>query len=99
MGLSCCGGEFQAACLFLRVFFEAEATVFGQGEHFGGELGEFVGRKGLQYVNLGAAEQGGIHFEGGVFGGGADEGEQAAFHIGQEGVLLGFVEAVDFIDK
>ena len=84
---------------FLRVCFEAEAAVFGQGEHFGGEPGEFVCGKGLQHVNLGAAEQGGVDFEGGVFGGGADEGEQAAFHIGQEGVLLGFVEAVDFIDE
>ena len=46
-----------------------------------------------------AGEQGVVEVEGGVFGGGADEDEGAVFDVGQEGVLLGFVEAVDFVDK
>ena len=46
-----------------------------------------------------AGEQGVVEMEGGVFGGGADEDEGAVFDVGQEGVLLGFVEAVDFVDK
>ena len=35
----------------------------------------------------------------GVFGGGADQGEQPLLHVGQQGVLLGLVEAVDFVDQ
>ena len=46
-----------------------------------------------------AGEQGVVEMEGGVFSGGADEDEGAVFDVGQEGVLLGFVEAVDFVDK
>ena len=35
----------------------------------------------------------------GVFGGGADEGDGAVFDVGEDGVLLGFVEAVDLVDE
>lgn len=64
-----------------------------------GELTEVLGSKGGENVDLSAAEQGGIDFKRWVFGGGADEGEQTAFDVREEGVLLGFVEAVDFVDK
>ena len=37
--------------------------------------------------------------EGGIFGGGADQGQETAFDMGQEAILLGLVEAVDLIDK
>ena len=53
----------------------------------------------LEYQYLAAGEQGGDDLKRGVFGRGADDGQQAFFHIGQEGILLTFVEAVDFIDK
>jgi len=37
--------------------------------------------------------------EGGVLGRGADQGEEPALHVRQKGVLLTFVEAVDFVDE
>src|SRR5690606_28626772 len=37
--------------------------------------------------------------ERGVFGGGADESEQATFHMRQEGILLALVEAVHFVNE
>ena len=60
---------------------------------------EFVFAQRLQVEDAQAGEQGVVEMEGGVFGGGADEDEGAVFDVGQEGVLLGFVEAVDFVDK
>src|SRR6185437_10636629 len=38
-------------------------------------------------------------FEGWILRGGADQADIAFFHVGKEGILLGFVEAVDFINK
>ena len=40
-----------------------------------------------------------IELEGRVLGGGADEHDRAVFHMRQEGVLLGAVEAVDLVDE
>ena len=48
---------------------------------------------------MGAGEQRGVHFKRGVFGGRADKGNQPAFNVRQEGILLGFVEAVHFVHK
>jgi hypothetical protein len=50
-------------------------------------------------VDAAAGEQRGVDFEGGVFGGGADEADAAALDVGQEGVLLGLVEAMDLVDE
>ena len=55
--------------------------------------------EGFQRVDLRAREQGGVDFKRGVFRGGADEGNQPLFDEGQKGVLLRFVETVDFVDK
>jgi glutamate-5-semialdehyde dehydrogenase len=40
-----------------------------------------------------------VDVEKGIHRGGADEPHGAAFHVGQQHVLLGFVEAVDFVDE
>jgi hypothetical protein len=53
----------------------------------------------FQDVDLGAGKERGDDFEGGIFGGGADEENVAGFNVREEGVLLGFVEAVDFVDE
>ena len=55
--------------------------------------------EGVEGVDAAAGEQGGDDFEGGILGGGADEADSAALDVRQEGVLLGFVEAVNFIDE
>ena len=55
--------------------------------------------QGFEDVDRGPRQQGRVHLEGRVLGGGADEGHQPGFHVGQEGILLGLVEAVDLIDE
>jgi len=54
---------------------------------------------GFEDVDLGAGEKRGDDLERGIFGGGADEENVAGFDVREEGVLLGFVEAVDFVDE
>ena len=53
----------------------------------------------LQHKHLAPGEQRGVHLERGVLRGCADEHDAALFHKGEEGVLLGFVEAVDLVHK
>ena len=60
---------------------------------------DFVFGEGVEGVDAAAGEQRGDDFEGGVLGGGSDEADRAVLDVGQEGVLLGLVEAVDLIDE
>ena len=46
-----------------------------------------------------AGKQGRIDFKRGVFGGCANEGDHAALHMGQKGVLLRLVEAMHLINE
>ena len=52
-----------------------------------------------QRVDFGAREQRRDHFERRILGGRADQDDVAALDIGQKRVLLGFVEAVNFVDE
>ena len=47
----------------------------------------------------GAADEGAVHLETGVLRGGPDEGDVAALHPGQQGVLLGLVEAMNLVQE
>jgi hypothetical protein len=58
-----------------------------------------LGRERLQHVHRSAREQRRIDFERRVFGRRADKGQQPAFDVGQESVLLRLVEAMHFIDE
>ncbi len=78
--------------------FVAEAAV-GVGEGAFEEFDDLGSRVGFEDVDLGAREKRGDNLEGGIFRGGADEENVAGFDVGEEGVLLGFVEAVDFIHE
>jgi hypothetical protein len=49
--------------------------------------------------DLAAADQRAVDGEERVFGGRADERHHALFHVGQQHVLLGLVEAVDLVDE
>ena len=53
----------------------------------------------MQGVDAGAREQRSDDLEGGILGGRADEGDVAGFDVRQEGVLLGFVEAMHFVHE
>ncbi len=53
----------------------------------------------LQHINAAAREQRGVDFEGRIFGGGADQADAAFLDVREEGILLRFVEAVNFVDE
>ena len=52
-----------------------------------------------QYEDLASGQEGPVQFEGRVLGGGTDQGDHPLLHPGQEAVLLGAIETVDFIHK
>ena len=62
-----------------------------------GRLGRLV--QASQYEDLASGKEGPVQFEGRVLGRGTDQGDHPLLHPGQEAVLLGAVEAVDFIHK
>ncbi len=53
----------------------------------------------LQHIDLRAGQQGPVQLKAGVLGRGPDQGDDALFDKGQEAVLLGAVEAVDFVNE
>src|SRR5262249_36733907 len=53
----------------------------------------------IQDVNAAARKQGAVDLERRVFGGGADQPDIAALHVGKKRVLLSAIEAVNFIHK
>src|SRR5258708_24914058 len=63
------------------------------------EFDDLRGGVGFEDVDLGAGEKRGDDLERGIFGGSADEENVAGLDVRKEGVLLGFVEAVDFVDE
>jgi len=75
----------------------AKALGLGQRARHQLAQGRFV--QAFQHIDAGPREQGVVEFERGVFGRGADKNQRAVFHIGQEGILLGLVEAVHFVDE
>ena len=76
----------------------AEAS-FGVGEGALEQSEDFVFAEGVQGVDAAAGEERGDDLKGRVLGCGADEADGAVLDVGQEGVLLGFVEAVNLIDE
>src|SRR5215467_10222249 len=78
--------------------FVAQAAIF-VGEGAAEELDDLRRRERLEDVNLGAGEKWRDNFEGRVFSGSADEGDVAGFDVREKGVLLGFIEAMDFVDE
>ena len=63
------------------------------------QFAQFIGIQGLQHIDLRTREQRRIHFEGRVFGGGANKDHQPRFHERQQGILLALVEAVDLVHE
>ena len=63
------------------------------------QLPEFRLLQTLQHIHRRARQERAVHFERGIFRGGADEGEQALLDERQEGVLLPLVEAMHFVHE
>lgn len=78
---------------------ELAESAFGIGQGTLQQGEEFVLGEGLELEDLRAGDEGSVDEEEGVFGGGSDEADCTAFHVRQEDILLGFIEAVDFIDE
>ena len=78
--------------------FVAEAAFF-VGEGATKKLDDLRSREWFEDVNLGAGEKRRNDFKGRIFRGRADEGDVAGFDVRKKSVLLGFVEAVDFVDE
>jgi hypothetical protein len=73
----------------------ASLLAFGAGQH--GHQRLIV--ETVQHQYLAARQQWRDNFEGGVFRGGADQNNRAVFDKGQQAILLGPIEAVNFIDE
>ena len=76
----------------------AEAAI-GVGEGALQELDDLIFGELLEDVDAAAGEESAVDFEGWIFGGGADEADAAFFDVRKKGILLGFVEAVNFVDE
>ncbi len=63
------------------------------------DLGNFRLGEGLELEDLRARDERVDDEKEGVVGRGPDEGEHPALHVGEENVLLGLVQAVDFIEE
>ena len=63
------------------------------------QLNHLLGRQRFQLVDLATGKQGGIHLEGGILGGGADQDDGPGFDEGEKGILLSLVETVNLVDE
>ena len=63
------------------------------------KLGDLRRGQRIEDVDFGAREKRRDHFEGRILGGRADEDDVAGFDVWKKCVLLGFVEAVNFIHE
>src|SRR5271170_3611018 len=70
---------------------DSEAAFF-VGDGAAEQLNDLRRGKRIEDIDLGSREKRRDNLERGVFGGGADEGDVPGFDVGEEGVLLGFVE-------
>jgi len=114
-GLGAAGAEFEGvvggAGVAIGIGGDAEEDVlggvemsvseaaFGISEGAVKEIDDLRRGECFEDVDLGAGEKRGDDLEGGIFSGGADEENVAGFDVREEGVLLSFVEAVNFVDK
>ncbi len=81
---------------FYRIVPEA---VFFVSEGAAKKLDDLWRGEWIKEVDFGAGKQGADNFEGRILRGRADENDVAGFDVREKGILLGFVEAVDFVDE
>ncbi len=92
------GGNAKQDVVGYREGISAEA-VLCVGEGAAKEFDDLRSGERVEHIDLGARKERGDDFEGRVFGGGTDENNVAGFDVGEKGVLLGFIEAVNFVDE
>src|SRR5277367_3676474 len=74
-------------------------STFGIRERAAQEHHNLIFGQRLQYVDSAAGEQRSVDFERRIFGGSADQANAAFFDMGEKGILLRLVEAMNFIDE
>ena len=86
-----------------RIGFECDAmateAAVGIEEGVFDDGSEIFGFEQFKSESTAAGKERGDDVEGGIFGGGTDQGDGAGFDMGEEGVLLGAVKAVEFVDE
>ena len=93
------GADHVVERLGLRLDREPAQAAPGVAERPTEDLRKLLLGEGPQDHDAGAGQKRRDDFEGRVFRRGADQRDEAALHVGQEGVLLGLVEPVDLVDK
>src|SRR5690606_24212177 len=76
----------------------AEAAV-GEGERALDDGADVLLAERVEHVDAGAGEQRGVECEGRIFRRRPDQDDRSSLHVGEEGVLLRLVEAVDLVDE
>ncbi len=74
-------------------------TALGIAERSAQKHDNLIFGQRLQHVDAAAREQRGVDFERRIFGGGSDQANAAFLDVRQEGILLRFVEAMNFVDE
>ena len=62
-------------------------------------LSQGLVRQRFEHDDEGTGEQGTDHFEGGILCGGPYQDDGPPFNMGEKGVLLRFIEAMNFVDE
>ncbi len=91
------GEELERVVVELYSLF-AEATSF-IGERATDDGFDVVDRQRFEFEHAAAADERAGQREEGILRGRADEDHGAIFNVGQEHILLGAVEAMDFVDE
>ncbi len=78
---------------------ERAQAALGVGQRPAEDRGHLRLGQPLEDVDAAAGEERRDDLEGRVLGGGPDQDDGAALHVGEEGVLLRLVEAVDLVDE
>ncbi len=81
----------------LHVVIAEAALGIGQGAI--DQLFELLDLERFELENLGARDERAVDVEEWIVGGGADEAQVSALDVGQEDVLLRFVEVMDLVDE
>src|SRR5260370_42228386 len=74
-------------------------TALGIGEGATQKNDNLILGQWLQHIDAATREQRGVDFEGRILCGCADQANAAFLDVREEGILLRFVEAVNFVDE
>ena len=69
------------------------------GQGIVNNAGNLFGSQGLEGKDPAPGKQRGVHLERGIFRSGPDKNDGAILDMGQNHILLGFVETVDFVNE